>query len=118
MRLTKNFADDEFRCPYCGKVWVDGNFILGLQKARDIAGIPFHINSGCRCVVQNMAVGGTEDSSHILGCAADIQARTSAVRWVIEGALRVAGFQRIGIRKTFIHVDSDDSKAQGVLWLY
>ena len=29
-----------------------------------------------------------------------------------------AGFRRIGVGSTFIHVDSDEEKAQDVIWTY
>ena len=118
MQLTRNFSDDEFRCPCCGRQEMDMDFVNGLQDARDIADIPFHINSGWRCKKRNKAVGGVENSSHLTGHAADIQAADSHTRFVIVSALIEAGFKRIGVGKTFIHVDDDVSKAQSVMWLY
>lgn len=35
---------------------------------------PVHINSGYRSVELNAAIGGTENSAHTLGCAADLVA--------------------------------------------
>jgi len=118
MQLTRNFSDDEFRCPCCGKEEMSPAFVERLQIARDIADIPFRINSGWRCENRNSDVGGVVDSSHMAGHAVDIRASDSHTRFVIDGALRMVGFRRIGVRKTFIHVDDDVSKPQGVMWLY
>lgn len=93
-------------------------FIERLQLSRKIAGIPYNINSGWRCEVWNEIVGGSPDSSHMRGLAADIAVVTSQQRYTIMGALIQAGFKRIGIREDFIHVDADPEKEQGLIWLY
>lgn len=116
--LTVNFSVEEFDCPCCGKNLIDWSFVHKLQKARDIAKTAFVINSGWRCEKHNREVGGAENSSHLRGHAADIQASTSVKRYVLVVALLEAGFERIGVAKTFVHVDSDPAKSQGVMWLY
>lgn len=89
-----------------------------LDKAREIAGIPFRINSGYRTVAHNRKVGGKRNSSHRKGYATDISATNDVYRWRIVEALIKVGFNRIGIARTFIHADDDPSKSQGVIWLY
>lgn len=116
--LTTNFDSSEFKCPCCGIRIMMYSFIMKLQKAREIADTPFRITSGLRCRKRNKAVGGTENSSHLTGHAADIQAATSGHRYVIVLALLEAGLERIGVAKTFIHVDNSPEKTQGVMWLY
>lgn len=118
MQLTRNFTDGEFKCSCCGKEKMDRGFIYKLQAARDVAGIPFKISSGWRCEKHNEAVGGVPSSSHLTGHAADIEADTSQKRFVIVSALMEAGLERIGVGKSFIHVDDDSNKAQRVIWLY
>ncbi len=45
----------------------------GLEKVREIlGGHPIHVNSGFRSAAVNIAVGGTGNSAHCLGFAADI----------------------------------------------
>ena len=117
MRITKNFTDDEFRCPCCGKEEMDRDFVGQLQEARDKAGTPFNINSGWRCQKHNGAVGGVEASSHLVGQATDLRAHTSNERFKIIEALIRVGFKRIGIGRTYIHVDNNNTKTQGVMWL-
>ena len=97
---------------------MDSTFLRMLNHARQIAGIPFKINSGFRTEEHNKKVGGSENSSHLRGFAADIHATSSTYRYEILSALIKAGFYRIGIANTFIHVDSDPTKTQKVIWTY
>jgi zinc D-Ala-D-Ala carboxypeptidase len=92
-------------------------FLSKLEKAREIANIPFIINSGWRSKETNKRVGGTPNSSHLKGVAADIKCIDSSSREVIIRSCILAGFSRIGVAKTFIHVDSDESK-NSAIWLY
>ena len=112
------FKVDEFECPCCGENNINPDLLVALDNARDIAEIPFVIESGFRCVEHNRAVGGKEDSSHLTGLAADIRATTSTDRYLILNALLFVGFTRIGIGKTFIHADIDRTKSQEVVWVY
>tara|TARA_E500000318_G_C3426271_1_gene159301 strand:+ start:7 stop:363 length:357 start_codon:yes stop_codon:yes gene_type:complete len=94
------------------------SFLELLDNARQIAGIPFKINSGFRTPEHNEKVGGAESSSHLRGHAADIHVSSSTYRYEILSALLEAGFTRIGIAKNFIHVDNDPIKTQKVIWTY
>ena len=96
-----------------------------LDNARDIARIPFKINSGFRSKSHNAYVGGKMPdengkggSSHLYGYAVDISVTSSAQRATVLNALIKAGFRRIGIAKTFIHADNDPEKSQDVYWVY
>lgn len=97
---------------------MDRHLVERLQLSRKEAGVPYNINSGWRCEYWNAVVGGSKDSSHLKGLAADIEAVTSEQRYTILAALIQAGFKRIGIGKDFIHVDVDPEKEQGIIWLY
>ena len=120
MHEIKYFRQKEFACSCCAEAHMDYIFLTMLDEARGTAGIPFRINSGYRCHKHNNSdeVGGKVTSSHPKGCASDIECTDSRSRWIIIDALIKAGFKRIGIGKDFIHVDSDESKAAEVLWLY
>ena len=96
---------------------MDRNFVAMLDEARDIAGVSFKVTSGYRTELRNREVGGKVNSSHLVGKAADIHAPTSMLRFRIIAALIAAGFTRIGIGRTFIHVDNDSNKTPGVAWL-
>jgi len=115
--LTKHFSNWEFECS-CGCEFdqVQIEFIERLQKVRENFG-PLTINSGCRCERHNRKVGGSPDSSHLRGLAADIHCANSLSRFHLLRSLMHAGFQRIGIGQEFIHVDMDRAKPQSLLLL-
>lgn len=76
-----------------------------LQPLRDSLGEPIYINSGFRCRELNALVGGTEDSQHRKGEAADI-------RTMGDDPLRLARqiinlklpFDQLILYPTFVHV--------------
>lgn len=119
--MKKNyFSRKEEECPCCHSGGLVPDFREKLNKAREIAGIPFVLNSAYRCETHNQDVGGTENSAHRAGLAVDIRCNDSRSRWIIIDALKKAGFRRIGASKAgnFIHVDDDLTKPQDVFWLY
>ena len=113
------FTPDEFTCRCgCGKNNMTQRHLDMLEKAREIAGIPFKINSGSRCESHNVYVGGNENSEHLSGEGSDIRCILSNDRWLILYALIEAGFRRIGVGTTFIHAGSARHKPQDVIWKY
>ena len=89
-----------------------------LDKARDIAGIPFHITSSYRSPEYNSIVGGVANSAHVRGYAVDIRCLDSESRFKIVYGAFCAGFPRIGIGKNFVHLDCDPSLPSPCIWLY
>lgn len=112
------FDIEEFECSCCKEAPMDASFLQRLDKARELAGVPFVITSGYRCLKHNEEVGGVPSSSHVKGKAADIKAEGSRERFKIVDALLEAGFDRVGIASSFIHVDNDDEKSPEVMWVY
>lgn len=103
----------------CGEVGMWFPAIEMLEKARVQAGIPFRINSAKRCEDHNAEVGGVSSSAHVGGFAFDIAVNNNSKnRYVVLKALMDAGFNRIGIAKTFIHVDASLSHPKNVIWMY
>uniref|UniRef100_A0A6M3JEP6 Putative peptidase n=1 Tax=viral metagenome TaxID=1070528 RepID=A0A6M3JEP6_9ZZZZ len=88
---------------------MDALFLVQLEKAREIAGVPFIVTSGYRCEKHNAEVGSTSNN-HTSGKAADIKADDGPTRGKILKGLYLAGFRRIGIsfKGNFIHADSMD----------
>lgn len=117
----KYFTWSEFDCPTLpgsGAEHMDAYLIELLDQAREIAGIPFIINSGYRTPAHNKAVGGVATSSHTKGLAVDIQTQGSGTRYKVLAACIKVGFNRIGIGRGFIHVDIDETKTKEVAWHY
>ena len=89
-----------------------------IDQARELFGKPIRINSGVRSVAQNHKVGGSKTSSHLKGHAIDVSCDNSADRFRLIEILLLVGFNRLGIAKTFIHVDNDPNKSKNVIWVY
>lgn len=95
-----------------------------LDDVRGKFGKPIVINSGYRTEEHNAKVGGkpkteiSKGSSHMYGLAVDIKCTNSTDRFHLIYLLQETGFQRIGVAKTFIHVDIDFDKSQEVIWTY
>lgn len=117
--LTFHFDREELKCPCCGKIQIDQSFINMLEEARIFAGVPFVINSGYRCHKHNTKVG-SETNNHPSGAAADILCANGPTRRKILKGLVFAGFERIGIGRTYIHADNMDKLAGSPrsYWLY
>ena len=97
-------------------------FLKKLDKARNIANVPFKITSGFRTPQHNERLKKegykvSSNSSHLKGLAADIACSDSGTRQKIVNGLIMAGFTRIGIADTFIHCDTDTDKTDAI-WLY
>ena len=93
-------------------------FLYMLDAARKIYGKPMHVNSGYRSEEHNKKVGGVSSSSHLKGLASDISCKKSNERFEMLQAFIKAGFKRIGVADSFIHIDNDKDKSQGVIWTY
>lgn len=125
--LSKNFSTYEFRCNCgCGICNVSKLFLSQLQAARDIAGISFSINSGCRCPKYNAspAINSKANSDHVTTplipcCGADLRCYYSIDRYKIINAALKAGIERIGIAKSFIHLGTTEhGNVSMVCWVY
>lgn len=105
--LSKNFSKKELACKCCGKFILSLELIAGLQELRDRAKCPLHINSGTRCSKHNKEVGGTSNSQHLFGRAADVWADNLTPQELYKLAENIKVFRDggIGLYNTFIHVD-------------
>ena len=115
--LTKNFTKSEFECPCgCGQQSVDMELAEKLQLLRDKVDRPLKITSGYRCITHNAAVGGSQNSKHRYGMAADWRTENRSINPVALGILAQAvGFGGIGIYwyagNMFCHADTRGTKA-------
>ena len=116
-QITANFRRSEYACPCCGKDDIKDDLARRVQEVRDLLGKSITINSGVRCAAHNKSVGGSEKSSHLTGYAADIRCDNSLYRQELLTAVFQV-FDRVGIAKSFIHVDVDPNKSESVCWIY
>ena len=71
-KLSEHFHRVEFACKCgCNFDTVDIELIKVLEKIRQHFNKPVHINSGCRCPSHNAKEGGSKNSQHLYGRAAD-----------------------------------------------
>ena len=106
------FKREEFACKCgCGFDTVDFALVSALEKIRLRYGQPITITSGCRCEAHNKAVGGSQNSQHLKGRAADIVVKNVHPDDVAETAdiLEVGG---IGTYPTFTHIDTRNNRAR------
>lgn len=117
--LTKKFTRKEFQCPCgCTQQSVDTELADKIQGIRDKLGKPLKITSGYRCVMHNAdpKVGGSKQSRHLYGIAADWRTVDRSVNPVALGILaQAAGLGGIGIYwydgNAFCHADTRNAKA-------
>lgn len=113
--LSANFKVKEFACKHCGTVKIDEKLVNYLQNIREHFGQPVTINSGYRCASHNKAVGGSSNSYHTKGMAADIAVKNVAPAEVAKYAESI-GILGIGLYETdkdgyFVHIDTRTGKA-------
>ena len=118
--MSKYFQAAEFkRCsPSCTIEQMDAGFLCLLDRVREAAGIPLVLNCAYRSVAHEKAQGRSGNSAHTRGKAVDIRCNASATRYKIVAAALSCGIRRIGIGRTFVHLDNDDTLPQGVMWDY
>ena len=75
------------------------------------------VNSGFRCVPYNAKIGGVPGSAHTIGLAIDASCESGWQRLMLIRTLIANGIHRIGIGKTFVHFDIDETKPKSI-WLY
>lgn len=117
MNKWKFFSDSEVE-------GLKDEFVTKLEKAREIAGIPFIITSGFRTPEKNKSViGSVSDSSHLKGLAVDLRVRSSREAALIIDAAKAADIDRRGIyvdsywNPRHIHLDVDKEKIENVLFI-
>ena len=118
--MSKYFSPQEFRrCnPSCSIDQMDAGFLNLLDEVREAAGIPLVLTCAYRTKAYELRRGRTGNSAHTRGRAVDIRCNTSQNRYKIVSAALACGIRRIGVGKTFVHLDNDESLPQHVIWHY
>lgn len=118
--MYKYFDDDDFKraTPSCSISDMSPALLAKLDRAREIAGIPFVVTSAYRPSEWDVEKGRSGNGAHTRGLAVDIRCRNSFERWLIVMAAIAVGFPRIGVAKGFVHLDIDTSLPNPVLWTY
>lgn len=104
IKIARHFYLYEFACPCCNRVILHSDLLKRLVSLRISVNRPVYINSGYRCQEENKRAGGTKNSYHLLGMAADIRVTGMNPRDLAIYA-EGAGFLGIGIYADFCHLD-------------
>lgn len=113
--MTRNFSKYEFECNDKSEMPIDVEMNIALladqlQKLRDYLNAPITINSAYRSPSWNEKVGGSKNSQHLLGRAADIvvdgytpdQVYDAIEKLISENKMKEGG---LGRYNTFTHYD-------------
>lgn len=108
----KYFDRVEFQCKHCGNLpegGMDKLLLERLDELRERYGHPIYVSSAYRCPYWNRLNGGTTNSQHLLGKAADLWVQGdyhTFYNLVIDSRL----FDAVGYypEQEFVHVDVRD----------
>lgn len=107
---SMNFGREEFACKCgCGFDTIDTSLLTVVQNIRTYFDAPVTILSGARCYEHNRAVGGSRNSQHLFGRAADVVVKgvdPLEVRNYVEQQLDGEGGIGYYPEKGFVHVDT------------
>lgn len=111
--MKNYFSEAEQSCNCCGLVRLGVGFLDKLNQLREKVGLPFKINSMCRCPKHNAKEGGKPNSFHLTShpwgcCAVDISIRgwSSSNVWKLVAEAAAAGWSiGVNFQHSFIHLD-------------
>lgn len=124
MSSTAKFDSEklDFRAcvPPCSESDLHPRLLDLLRSAQSMCGFTFTITSGFRPKSYELSKGRRGSSSHSKtpGLAVDISTCDSHTRYKVLLSLLYLGAPRLGVGKTFIHVDIDESKAHPIVFHY
>jgi uncharacterized protein YcbK (DUF882 family) len=107
MKVSENFKRSEFACKKgCGFDVVDIELVDVLEVVRDYFDAPVIVTSSNRCADCNREAGGSPQSAHLYGLAADIVVKGYHAHTVADW-LALVYVDRYGIGKydTHTHID-------------
>ena len=90
----------------CDAILMQSEFLIKLEKLRELFGIPISPTSARRCVFWNGMVDGSRRSQHIYGNACDFWFQDQIEK---ERFIRIAenvGFLGIGTGTHLVHIDN------------
>lgn len=114
--IAKNFRVREFACEDGSDIVIICRELVDtLQKVRNYFGAPVTITSGYRTVSHNKKVGGSEDSKHMYGVAADFVVKGVKAEKVADYLETLVPYScGIGVYKkeNFVHLDWRPNKSR------
>lgn len=105
--------------PTSDRIQLDSLLLKILDEIEQSTGIELRINSAFRPISYEVSKGRPGTSAHCIGKAVDIYCYSDGMRYQIVKLALQLGVNRIGIYKTFIHLDvasNKDGKTTQVIW--
>lgn len=123
MKITENFFRKEFDChdgTAYPEEWIEsrlGPLCEALEQLRARIAGPIMITSGYRTPSHNQRVGGTAQSQHLTGRAADLRssaARPREIGRILEQLIQTGKIPEggLGVYASFVHYDIRGTKAR------
>lgn len=103
--LSEHFSADEFKCKDGSTHSIDPRLIEMLEQIRAHFNAPVRITSGYRSPSYNRKIGGSRNSYHMRGMAADIKVEGVAPSQVYAYCNRAFATGGVGRYASFTHVD-------------
>ena len=112
--ISAHFSREEMACKDgCGFDTADIRLVEVLEAVREHFNAPVIITSGCRCAKHNASVGGSVNSQHKYGRAADFYVQGYDPAEVYEWLDRSFSMELgLGLYKNWLHCDSRESPAR------
>lgn len=125
-RLDKlSLLDFSYCTPKCDVSMLNPKLVDMIIMAQKMSGHPFLITSAFRSREWELSKGRKGTSSHCrysdgnpCSLAVDVRTVDSHTRFKVVVAAAMAGFERIGIGKNFVHLDIDNNKAHPIIFHY
>ena len=113
-KLSANFRVKEFAClDGSDTIFVSDELVSLLQKIRTYFGKPVVINSAYRTEKHNKKVGGSTNSQHKYGLAADIRINGVAPKTIATYVNKLMpDHGGIGVYSSFVHIDVRTKKSR------
>lgn len=113
-KLSTNFKVKEFAClDGTDTIFVSDELVKVLQKVRDNFGKPVVINSAYRTESHNKKVGGSANSQHKYGMAADIRINGVSPKTIATYINKLMPDRGgIGVYSSFVHIDVRAKKSR------
>lgn len=102
---------------YCEDA-LNSALLANLIDLQILSGVKLRISSAFRSPEFEKSRGRDGSSSHCKGLAVDILCKDNRERFALVSKALCLGFPRIGIAKTFVHLDMDYDKPHPRIWLY
>lgn len=117
-KASDHFTVAEVSCSCGCGARLSEEFLELLEDVRTTLGLPMTVNSAARCPQHNMEVGGKPASAHTHNCAVDIKCPDGEYYYRLLEAAIECGVPRIGLAKTFLHLDNDPTLPTPRVWFY